>query len=86
MTTVFRLREVIDHRDPPPSLRQIARDTGLSYTTVHAIYHNATTRVDLATLDALAQALNVDAGELVGEGYVARVAPSRNKGKKRRRE
>ena len=35
--------------------------------TVHTIYHNLTTRVDLATLDALARALGCEPGELVGQ-------------------
>jgi transcriptional regulator with XRE-family HTH domain len=67
MATVFRLREAMESKDPPPSLRQIAKASGVSYTTVHAIYHNSTTRVDLATLGSLAQVLQVNAGDLVGE-------------------
>jgi DNA-binding Xre family transcriptional regulator len=43
------------------------KDAGLSYPTVHGIYHNDTMRVDLATLDALARALGCDPGNLVGK-------------------
>jgi DNA-binding Xre family transcriptional regulator len=44
----------------------VARDAGLAYNTVFAIYHNKAARVDLATLDALAGALEVEPGELIG--------------------
>lgn len=67
LTTVFRLREAIEVRKDPPSLSQLAKDAGLSYPTVHGVYHNDTTRVDLATLDALARALGCEPGELIGK-------------------
>ena len=54
VTTVFRLREVLEQREEPLSLLQLAKRAGLSYGTVHAIYRNNTTRVDLASLDAIA--------------------------------
>lgn len=66
MTTTFRLREVMEGLDPVPSLRQVTLKAGLGYTTAHAIYHNHTARVDLATLDALARALDCTPGELIG--------------------
>ena len=66
MTTLFRLREVMEALTPALSLRQVALRAGLGYTTAHAIYHNHTTRVDLATLDKLAAALGVPPGDLVG--------------------
>jgi DNA-binding Xre family transcriptional regulator len=67
MTTVFRLREVLEGMPEPPNLSELARATGVSRTTVHAMYHNVTTRVDLATLDVLADALGCEPGELVGK-------------------
>ena len=66
MATVFRLREVMEGHPDSPGLRQMARDTGLSYNTVHTIYHNKATRADLGTLDALATALGCEPGELIG--------------------
>jgi DNA-binding Xre family transcriptional regulator len=72
VTTVFRLREMIGLLDPPPSLRQVALQAGLGYTTAHDIYHNKTTRVDLATLDALARALGCAPGELIGSRIATR--------------
>jgi DNA-binding Xre family transcriptional regulator len=67
VTTTFRLREVIAGLDPAPSLRRVALDSELDYTTVHAIYHNKVRRVDLATLDALARALGCESGDLIGK-------------------
>ena len=66
MTTVFRLREAMDSLPETPSLRSVALRAGVSYTTAHAIYHNGTHRVDLATLDALAKALGCEPGDLIG--------------------
>lgn len=67
MPTVFRLREVLDGMPKPPNLSELARASGVSRMTVHSMYHNLTTRVDLATLDALARALGCEPGELVGK-------------------
>ena len=44
----------------------------MDYTTAHAIYHNKATRVDLATLDALARALGIEPGELLEREPAAR--------------
>lgn len=67
MTTVFRLREVLEEMPKPPNISELARVSGVSRMTVHTIYHNLTARVDLATLDALARALGCEPGELVGK-------------------
>jgi DNA-binding Xre family transcriptional regulator len=56
----------MERRADVPSIRQVALAAGLGYNTVFAIYHNKATRVDLATLDALASALRCDPGELIG--------------------
>jgi DNA-binding Xre family transcriptional regulator len=67
MTTVLRLREVLEALPKPPNISELARVSGLSRMTVHIIYHNLTTRVGLGTLDALAGALGCEPGELVGK-------------------
>jgi len=67
MPTTFRLREVLEGMPKPPNLSELARVSGVSRMTVHSMYHNLTTRVDLATLDALARALGCEPGELVGK-------------------
>ena len=50
-----------------PNISELARVSGVSRVTVHRMYHNLSTRVDLATLDALASALGCEPGELVGK-------------------
>jgi DNA-binding Xre family transcriptional regulator len=44
--------------------RKLALSTGLSYQTVWAIWNNKAKRADLATLAALAAALDVAPGDL----------------------
>lgn len=41
------------------SIRQVAQDTGLAYTTVAALYHDRAQRFDRDTLDALCKHLDV---------------------------
>lgn len=67
---VFRLREVLEQlpAEDRPSLRRLAQDTGLSYTTVHGIYANRAVRVSLATLEVLAKAVGCTPGDLIGAG------------------
>lgn len=45
--------------------RKLAQRTGLSYQTVWAIWNNKAKRADLATLAALADALDVTPGDLM---------------------
>ncbi|HKW48081.1 MAG TPA: helix-turn-helix transcriptional regulator, partial [Gemmatimonadaceae bacterium] len=51
--------------EPPMNQSELARLSGVSIVTVNAIANNRTTRVDLATLDAIASALGVEPGELI---------------------
>ena len=66
MAVVFRLQELLDRRKPPMSQSEIARLSGVSLVTVNSIARNRTTRVDLATLDALSRALDCKPGDLIG--------------------
>jgi DNA-binding Xre family transcriptional regulator len=66
MPAKFRLHDVLASRKEPMSLRQLAIRSGVSYTTVHAIYHNVTKQVLLRTLGLLAGALDVEPSELIG--------------------
>lgn len=66
MTTVFLLREVLESMPKAPGLSELARLADVSRTTVHLMYHNHSSRVDLATLDALARVLGCEPGDLVG--------------------
>jgi DNA-binding Xre family transcriptional regulator len=56
----------MEQQDPAPSIRRVALDAGLTYETVHRIYHNKAKGIDLSTLDALASALGCEPGELIG--------------------
>ncbi|HVG97369.1 MAG TPA: helix-turn-helix transcriptional regulator [Chloroflexota bacterium] len=47
------------------SIKDVARGTGLSYSAVHDLYHDRTTRFDRETLDKLCGFLRVPVGELL---------------------
>lgn len=63
--TRFRLQELLDAQNPPMSQRELARRSGVTGVTINAIANNRTTRVDLATLDAIADVLGVHPGDLL---------------------
>ena len=63
--TRFRLQELLEQHQPPVSQTELAKRAGVSFATVNRLCTNATTRVDLATLDAIANALDVEPGELL---------------------
>lgn len=41
------------------TMQEVARRSGLAYSTVHDIYHGRAKRLDLDTLDALCRAIGV---------------------------
>jgi transcriptional regulator with XRE-family HTH domain len=47
------------------NIDRLARASGLDYNTVHRYWHNVIRRVDLITLEKLAQTLNLDPRELL---------------------
>ena len=47
------------------TMLELARRTGLSYSSVHALYHGRTRRIDLETLDRLCRALGVGVGDIL---------------------
>ena len=63
MTAQFRLAAILEEKGMSQS--ELARKSKISLVTVNAIANNRTTRVDLATLDALADALGCEPGELL---------------------
>jgi putative transcriptional regulator len=63
MAVQFRLAAVLEAAEM--SQRELAKHSGVSLVTVNAIANNNTTRVDLATLDKLCAALDVEPGELL---------------------
>jgi DNA-binding Xre family transcriptional regulator len=63
MPTVFHLREVLESKGISQS--DLARQSGVSFATINRLCTNATGMVSLETLDKLAQALEVEPGELI---------------------
>jgi DNA-binding Xre family transcriptional regulator len=59
----FRLQELLEAAEMSQS--ELARRTGISFTTINAIANNKTKQVQLETLDRLADALSVEIGELL---------------------
>lgn len=59
----IRLRELLAARRE--SLAELARATGLSYSTVHRLYSGHAKRVDLGTLERLCAYLDVGPGRLL---------------------
>jgi DNA-binding Xre family transcriptional regulator len=60
----FRLSELLAARDDALSQAELARRAGLSNTTVNEIALNKTTRISLATIEALCTTLGVKPGDL----------------------
>ena len=63
MAARFRLAEILEEKDM--SQRKLAEKSGVSLVTVNRIATGKTTRVDLATLDALAKVLGCEPGDLI---------------------
>ena len=62
----WRLREIAEPERW--NSKKLAEATGLAYPTVWGIWTNRSKRADLETLDALAGALKIEPGELIGPG------------------
>lgn len=63
--TRFRLQELLDSYDPPVSQSELARRAGVSFATINRICGNVTAQVSLETLDRIAEALDVDPGDIL---------------------
>jgi putative transcriptional regulator len=46
-------------------LQDLHRLTGVSYSTLHRLYHGRSDRVDLHTLDAICRTLGVGVGDIL---------------------
>ncbi len=55
------------------SISELERQTGIPYTSLHALYHGTSKRVDLATLDKLCRALGVGVGDILEYRDAAKV-------------
>ena len=72
MAIEWRLGRILAQHPDRMSQSELARRSGISFTTINAIAQGTTSRVDLATLDALCRELGVTPGDLLA--YVADVA------------
>jgi DNA-binding Xre family transcriptional regulator len=57
------------------SIRQLARDTGVTYSTIWAMVHGRRRSVQLEVLDAVCEALNVQPGDIYQRPAVAKAVP-----------
>ena len=58
-----RLHEILGSKRMKVAV--LERESGISYRTLHAMYHGKSTRVDYATLNALCRALDCQPGDLL---------------------
>ncbi len=63
MAIRLRLRELLEERGMTQT--ELQAMTGLGYSSINAMYHNKTQRVEFATLDALCAALRCEPGDLL---------------------
>ena len=59
-----RLAVLMAEKDPQLSQRQVARDTGLSPTTINKLFTNNFDRVDVNTIEVLCDYLKTEVGNL----------------------
>jgi len=74
MATRFRLDAALDDR---MSQSELARRAGIAFATVNRLCTNATTRVDLETLDKLSSVLDCEPGDLLERAEQPRAASLR---------
>lgn len=60
-----RLAVLMAEKDPLLSQRQLAKDTGLSPTTVHKLFTNKFERVDANTIETLCDYFGKEIGDLL---------------------
>lgn len=63
MAIRLRLHELLELRRM--SQTELQLKTGLGYSSINAMYHNKTQRVEFATLDVLCSALQCQVGDLL---------------------
>lgn len=74
MVTRFRLDAALDGR---MSQSELARRAGIAFATVNRLCTNATTRVDLETLDKLSAVLDCKPGDLLERAERSRATGTR---------
>ncbi len=63
MAIRVRLRELLKERGMAQT--ELQARSGLGYSTINALYHGKTERVEFATLEALCDALECGVGEIL---------------------
>ncbi len=63
MAIRVRLRELLEQRGMAQT--ELQAKTGLGYSTINALYHGKTDRVEFATLDVLCDVLGCEIGDLL---------------------
>jgi len=63
MAIRVRLRELLEKRGMAQT--ELQARTGLGYSTINALYHGKTERVEFATLEALCDVLDCEVGDLI---------------------
>ena len=63
MAIRVRLRELLEKRGMAQT--ELQARTGLGYSTINALYHGKTERVEFATLEKLCEVLQCEVGEIL---------------------
>ena len=63
MAIRVRLQELLKRRDMAQT--ELQARSGLGYSTINALYHGKTERVEFATLEALCKTLDCGVGEIL---------------------
>jgi putative transcriptional regulator len=75
MAIHVRLRELLEKRGMAQTVLQA--QSGLGYSTINALYHGKTERIEFATLEKLCEVLGCGVGDLLS------YAPDRGSGRSR---
>src|SRR6266571_1084106 len=75
MAIRVRLRELLEKRGMAQT--ELQARSGLGYSTINALYHGKTERVEFATLEALCEVLECGVGEILEH------VPERKRGRSR---
>lgn len=63
MAIRVRLRELLEKRGMAQT--ELQARSGLGYSTINALYHGKTERIEFATLDKLCEILKCEVGEIL---------------------
>lgn len=86
---INRLPTILDQKGI--SIRELSRLTGITYTTIRALYHSERKSIQLSVLDAICATLEIQPGDIYqrlpdGSAYDELEAPAELKNPARNRE